>query len=328
MLTYARLARKPGAFKSMTGLTVQEFNDLLAELRPQYDAARQERSAPVPRQRAPGGGAKPRYEVCERLLMTLVWLRLYLTGDAVGVLFDVDKSTVSRYTQLLLRLLRDRGQETVGWPEEAHVVLHTLDQREAPGDAPGTPVGGDPAPLPEQEDGVAIIDATEQRVVRSQDYATQKAHYSGKKKAHTRKTLLIVNEHGRLRYVSASVPGAIHDLTLLRHSGALAQIPPDLSLMADSGFQGLQHDVPERSVALPYKGSRTQPLTPEQKVHNATLSRIRIVVENTLAEMKHFRILADVFRHPITLYDRIFVAVAGMVTYRADQRLAGLPAAA
>ena len=37
--------------------------------------------------------------------MTLMWLRLSLTGDAVSVLFGMDKSAVSRYT--LLRLLRD-----------------------------------------------------------------------------------------------------------------------------------------------------------------------------------------------------------------------------
>jgi len=52
------------------------------------------------------------------------------------------------------------------------------------------------------------------------------------------------------------------------------------------------------------------------------LSRIRIVVENTLAKMKHVRILADVFHHPLSLYDRIFVAIAGVVTRRADRRLA------
>ena len=316
MLTYDTLARKPGAFKSMTGLTVQEFEALLAELRVPYEAAREERVAATSRQRAPGGGAKPRYELRERLLMTLVWLRLYLTGEAVGVLFAVDKSTVSRYTQPLLRLLRDRGQATLGWPEEARALLPVPA-------AEGTPAVERAAvetPAPAQEDSVAIIDATEQRVERAQDHATQKAHYSGKKKAHTRKTLLIVNEHGRLRYVSASVPGAEHDLTLVRHCGALEEIPSALSLMADSGFQGLQNDVPERSVALPYKGSKAHPLTPEQKLHNALLSRIRIVVENTLAEMKHFRILADVFRHPLALYDSIFVSVAGLITHRADQR--------
>ncbi len=319
MLTYDTLARKPSAFKSMTGLTIHEFDELLADLRPQYEAARREERAATPRRRAPGGGAKARYALRERLLMTLVWLRLYLTGDAVGVLFAVDKSTVSRYTRPVLRLLRNHGQDTLGWPEEARASLDEVDEVD-------------------EADGVAIVDATEQRVERAQDNATQRAHYSGKKKAHTRKTLVVVNERGRLRYVSPSVPGSIHDLTLVRQSGTLEEIPPDLSLMADSGFQGLQNDAPERSVALPYKGSQAHPLTPEQKLHNALLSRIRIVVENTLAEMKHFRILADVFRHPLDRYDSIFVAIAGVVTHRADRRLtdqrvadqhrAALPAAA
>jgi DDE superfamily endonuclease/Helix-turn-helix of DDE superfamily endonuclease len=312
MLTYDTLAHKPGAFKSMTGLTVQEFEELLADLRPRYEAARQEESVARPRRRAPGGGAKPRYALRERLLMTLVWLRLYLTCEAVGVLFAVDKSTVSRYTRPLLRLLRDHGQDTLGWPEEARALLDTAGEAGEADDTDDT----------DDMDGVAIIDATEQRVERARDDARQREHYSGKKKAHTRKTLIVVNEHGRLRYVSPSVPGATHDLTVLRQSGALEKIPPDLSLLGDSGFQGLQNDAPERSVALPYKGSRAHPLTPEQKLHNALLSRIRIVVENTLAEMKHFRILADVFRHPLDLYDSIFVSIAGLVTRRADRRLA------
>ncbi len=38
--------------------------------------------------------------------------------------------------------------------------------------------------------------------------------------------------------------------------------------------------------------------------------------------MKHFRILADVFRHPLTLYDTIVVSIVGVVTRRADRRLA------
>jgi len=79
------------------------------------------------------------------MLMTLVWLRLSLTGDVVGVLFAVDKSTVSRYTRLLLRLLRDHGQDTLDWPEKAQALLDEADET----------------------DGVAIIDATAQRVERA-----------------------------------------------------------------------------------------------------------------------------------------------------------------
>ena len=150
----------------MTGLTVDEFEDLLADLRPREEAAREERRAATARQRALGGGAKPRHALRERLLMTLVWLRLYLTGEAVGVLFAVDKSTVSRTTRPLLRLLRERGQETLGWPEEAQALLDTVDGVDGVDEADGVD-GADEA------DGVAIVDATEQRVERARDHVTR-----------------------------------------------------------------------------------------------------------------------------------------------------------
>jgi len=73
-ISYETLAHKPGAFTSMTGLTIDEFEDLLADLRPRDEVARQERYVATPRRRAPGDGAKPRYALRERLLMTLVWL--------------------------------------------------------------------------------------------------------------------------------------------------------------------------------------------------------------------------------------------------------------
>ncbi len=281
MLTDDTLARKPSAFTSMTGVTVDEFAELLVDLRPRYEAARQDEGAARARRRAPGGGAKRRDALREQLLMTRVCLRLSLTGDAVGVLFAVDKSTVSRYTRPLLRLLPNRGQDTLGWPEEARALMDTADG----------------------VDDVAISDATAQRVERSRDYATQQAHDAGTQQAHTRKTLIVVNERGCVRDVSPSVSGAIHDLTLRRPSGTREEIPPALSLMADSGFQGLHNDAPA------------------QNLHNALLSRVRIVVENTLAAMKHFRIFTDVFHHSLDRYDSIFVSIAGVFTRRADRRL-------
>jgi transposase len=299
----------------MTGITLEEFQPLLEEVQPRFDAVEQQRLKREQRKRAPGGGAKPRWDLRGRLLMTLVWLRLYLTCEAVGVLFDVDKGTVSRYTHPVLLILRDLGADTLGWPEEAQVLL----AGEEPNDAPS-----EPPPPPSCPDMVAIVDATEQRVERPQDHATQKAHYSGKKKAHTRKTQIVVNEKGRVRSVSDSVPGSVHDLALMRQSQVSEQMPPELSAMGDSGYQGMQDDMPERSVALPYRATRGHPLTPEQKLHNHELSRIRIVVENTLARMKVFRVLRDAFRHAIELYDSIILAIVGIVNRRMDKQLARL----
>ncbi len=178
----------------------------------------------------------------------MVWRRLSRTGEALGVLCAVATRTVSRSTGPLLQLLRDRGQETLGWPEEARALVQAPEETGAPRPAGD---GSASAPAPEQADSVALRDATAQRVERSQDHPTPKAPSSGKKKAPTRKTLLLGNAQGRLRSVSAAVPGAAHALTLLRPCGAREEVPPALALLADRGFQGLQNDVPARSVALP-----------------------------------------------------------------------------
>lgn len=334
MLTYKQLSKKPGAFKSMTGLSVAEFEALLERVTPRYEAWLRGRTVGAERQRAPGGGRKVRHALPERLLMTLVWLRLYVTGEAVGVLFGVDKSTVSRTTRPLLTILRDLGEDTLGWPEEARALSErTPDDPPPPTDRPpdageGASAATDDADrvvTPDQSncpDHLAIIDATEQRTQRALRYAIQKLYYSGKRKTHTIKTQIVVSETGRIRHVADSVPGATHDLTLLRQSGVPAALPEGVTVMGDTGYRGLQKDFPARSVALPYRPKDKQQLTLEEKFHNHLISRIRVVVENTLCQLKHFQALVARFRHSLAIHSQITRAIAGIINWRFDQRLA------
>jgi DDE superfamily endonuclease/Helix-turn-helix of DDE superfamily endonuclease len=365
MLTLRELrAAKPGVFQSITGVSPKEFDALVARVEPRYRSMERDRLERTDRMRAPGAGAKSRYDVAERLLMTLVWLRQYLTCEAVGFLFGVDKGTVSRYTRPILLILRDIGVDTLGWPEEAKEVLEAIRPGSGesgasdatPGDLPVDPpteVSSDQAgestvnanwpkdPVEEAEilrkteaetvvtpdqsscpDWLAIIDATEQRVERAKVYATQKMFYSGKKKTHTIKTQIIVNERGRIRDVSDSVPGSTHDLTLLRESGVQAELPDGLTVMGDTGYRGLQNDFPDHSVALPYRPKDKQQLTPEEKLHNHFISSLRIVVENTICELKRFQALVGRFRHSLERHSSVTKAIAGIVNLRIDNRLA------
>ncbi|RME39070.1 MAG: hypothetical protein D6793_01710 [Thermoflexia bacterium] len=77
-------------------------------------------------------------------------------------------------------------------------------------------------------DLAAIIDGTEQRIQRPQDNDLQRQHDSGRRKAHTRKTMLVTNEEGRIRMVAPSVPGSCHDLRATVESGIAAQIPEEV----------------------------------------------------------------------------------------------------
>jgi len=311
MISYEVLAQKPRVFKSVTGLSVDEFDRLFRKFVPKWVEQEYARLSRPDRKRAIGGGRKYTLGLKDLLVMVLCWLRLYLNMEALGFFFGVDKSTASRDTRRLLKVLRLLGEATLGWPEP-------------PKRGEGKSVA---EALQEYPDLLAIVDATEQRIQRPSDNEEQRRHYSGKKKAHTRKTGIVVNERGRIRDVTESAPGSTHDMRLVVESRVVDRVPEDIALIGDAGFDGLQNHYPERSVGTPHKARRNHPLLPDQKLANRELSSIRIVVENTLSHMKHFKVLMYQFRHPVELYDDAFRAVIGIVNDRIDHRLSLVSAA-
>jgi len=305
MITYEKLEKEPRVFKSITGITLAEFEELYQKFAPNWERAERKRLKHPKRQRAIGAGHPYTLTLCEMLLLTLIWLRLYLSLETLSFLFGIDKATVSRNTRRVLSVLRQLGDATLGWPEPPkRGEGKSLEQA-----------------VQDYPDLLAIIDATEQPIERPADNAKQKAHYSGKKKRHTRKTQIIVNEHGEIRDVSSSTPGSVHDLELFRQSGSSKIIPREVTAGGDAGYQGLHDELPNHSVFVPHKATRHHPLTEDQKLANRELSGIRIVVENTLAELKHFKVLADRFRHNLDIYDDTFRSVVALVNPRIARRV-------
>ena len=305
MIDHTRLSRKPHIFKGFTGMTLAEFGELERKAEPIWRDLEGKRLARSERRRAPGGGRSPGLPYREQLLMTMIWLRLYLTLEVLGFLFGVDKATVSRYTTRMLPALRTVGEETLGWtkPPKRGQGMNLTKARAA------------------YPDLFAFVDATEQPVQRPRNQEEQKKHYSGKKKRHTRKTQVVVNEHGIVRDVSESVPGSVHDRTLFSESGVAEKIPKDALVGGDLGYQGIQDDLPHHNVLLPFKNSKLHPLTDEQKQLNREFSSSRIIVENTLGQFKIFKALSERFRHDLDKYDDVFRSVLAVVNPRTQKRV-------
>lgn len=122
-MIYQELIRKPQLFKNLTGLNISEFDDLLQKVTPVWQQQEYERLSRPGRRRAIGAGGEYKLELQERLLMTLLWLHLCLTTEALGCLFRVDKSTVSRNTRNVLSALRQMGEVSSEWlgpPQRGH----------------------------------------------------------------------------------------------------------------------------------------------------------------------------------------------------------------
>lgn len=306
MFRYEEMIQHPSSFRNLTGISVAEFVGLFQRFVPLWEHSEQQRLQRKKRRRAIGAGRKYELDLHSQLVLTLVWLHLYLSTETLGLVFGVDKATVSRNTRRVVGVLRQLGQDTVWW-------------HEPPGKYAGKSLA---QALVENPDLLAVLDVMEVTVQRPKQTEQQNAHFSNKKKAHTRKVGLIVNEQGRIRGVAESRPGRTHDLTLMRQSGLLPCIPQETTVVGDKAFRGLQNDLPNHSVGFPFKPGKNTPLDEAQKWANRDLSRQRIIVENTICELRHFKSLSTRFRHAVRWVSEVVYAVIAIINPRIARRLA------
>ena len=86
------------------------------------------------------------------------------------------------------------------------------------------------------------IDGTERRRQRPTNAAQQQEQYSGKKKTHTDKNLLLVNEHTKkVVYLGPTVAGKTHDKKVADTENI--SYPKQMILHKDTGFQGYEPNV-------------------------------------------------------------------------------------
>lgn len=312
MITYAGLAGCPSAFRSLTGHTVEAFDALFAVFAPAHEArcrtATLTRRTQQPRQRAPGAGSRYQHDLRTRLLMALIWLRIYPTYEVLGFLFSLDKTNVHATVGDLLGTLETLATFPFERPAPERKKLRSV-----------------AAVMDAFPDVCLVIDAKEQRVQRpksSKDDDQQRPYYSGKKKCHTLKNQVAVTPDGRVGAISVSVPGgATHDLTLLRSTRLLDQLTPGTEgALLDKGYEGLRKDYPDHPLYLPYKARRNRPLTEAEKAYNRHLAQYRIVVEHTNAQLNQFQALAQVYRHRLSGHSRVFRVVAYLIDRRITER--------
>lgn len=98
MVTYETITKKPQVANSLIGMPLTEFENLYAEFERAYferaDASQYTQRHRLKRRRAVGGGRKHKYNLRDRLLMTLFWLRAYTTYEVLGYFYGLDKTSI------------------------------------------------------------------------------------------------------------------------------------------------------------------------------------------------------------------------------------------
>ena len=311
MLTYKTLQRKPKQFQAFTGVTVAQFAEILRALRPVYAEFEQERLNRLDRKRKIGGGRNFSLALEDRLMVTLMYFRLYVSYALLGYLFNLDGTNVGREINqrmlpALLSILPVPMQDEL------------LSGRDEPPQIGGGKRIKTLKTLMEAHPEIkeVWVDATEQPIQRPSEKLARKQYYSGKQSEHTIKSQMLTTKK-LILHVSGNVPGSVSDSTVLAGSGIMHSIPKDVQVNLDRGYEGAEGRYPNNTVCKPKRAQRNHPLTLFEKLYNHLINKTRILVEHVIGRLKKFRIVSELYRNRRPVLGDFFVAVAGLINFRA-----------
>lgn len=302
MMRYLYLSDYPNVFRAMTGLHLGEFDELVRDVRPKYAQAERARLSRPGRKRDIGAGHPFALNERDQILLTVVWLRVYPTQEVLGYLFGVSDSAARSAIERVLPVLEAAGRDTMRLPDPGRKRRRKLADL-----------------LRDTPELTVVIDSFEQRVQRPRDREAADALYSGKKKAHTLKSQISVDEEtGQVVDVADSVPGPTADITLLDQSTLMNRLPDGVGAIGDLAYVGIDKLGPG---AAPRRKPRGQPRPLEDTLYNTAFSKRRIVVEHTIGRLRRYQSLAQTDRHHRHHHTARVRAVAGLVNRQFSNRL-------
>ncbi len=267
-------------FRRITGIKKTTFYKLLEIIKPKWVARRK------------AGGPTPKLKMQDQLLLTLSYWRNYGTYLETGTKFKVSESTafnICRFVEECLKLdklLHLPGKKLLlSGNEDIQAVV--FDVTECP------------------------IERPKQRKNKKRRKNIQKHYYSGKKKRHTIKEQVVVNQKSGIIIATNMDCGKTHDFKIYKKSKN--HVHSKIKVQGDLGYQGLQkiHNNSE----LPKKRSKNKPLTKEDKQRNKKISSSRVIVENIFAYIKKFKIISQRYRNRRKRFGLRFNLICAIYNY-------------
>ncbi len=109
MITYRNLSKHPQIAPGLIGMSLPAFDQLYAEFEDAHhqrlNQAQLTGRTRTRRQRAAGAGRKHRYDLRDRLLMTLFWLQATMTYKVLGFFYQLNKTNIEDNLKVVLATL-------------------------------------------------------------------------------------------------------------------------------------------------------------------------------------------------------------------------------
>lgn len=302
MISVNRALRSDRLIRATIGLSAPEFKPLVTsfdrELQKERLIRYERGVAQGVRERGPGGGRIGNLRTpTEKLFFVFFYFKCYPTFDVLGLLFDLDRSNACRNVQKLTQIVENVLEKKMVLPERKISTVEELLEL-----------------FPDVKD--IFIDGTERPIQRPKDRAKQKENYSGKKKAHTRKNILIVDKNRQIGYLSPPAEGKKHDYGMFKERFPPGLFPKSITLWLDLGFTGVETDYPAATVMMPKKKPKGGELTDAEKAQNKVISSFRVLVEHAIGGLKRFGIATEKCRNKDDKFnDQVMAISCGLWNY-------------
>jgi len=284
--------------KAVVGMSKEEFLGLI----PSFSKAwlQEMKKINPDRKRKMGGGRKGFLPTMEhKLFAILLYIKTYPTFDLLGFLTNRERTRACRSTHFLLKVLKNALGKEIVLPDRKITSVEEFFKK-----------------FPEMKD--VFLDGTERPVQRPKNGKKRKKLYSGKKKTTTRKSIIVSNEDKKILLLTPAKSGRRHDKRLADKAQLPNYIPKDVCIVADTGFQGIQHIHP--NTLIPDKPTKHHSLTDKQKQNNRIISCFRIKVEHAIGGIKRMKAASDIYRNKLSNLDDTFMLIsAGLWNYHLRQ---------
>lgn len=302
MMNYEKIRAKPTKFVTLTSMTEQEFDYLL----PTFEFELKRIYRKTSRHTVRLNSFKWRSELpsaADHLFFILTYLKENPTQEFQGAVFNLSQESVSVIIKDCISALNETLRLKKLLPcqhgEDYAKFVKELKER-----------------FPDNRNMTiqdSLMDCSEIKTQRPLDEGEQEDTYSGKKRHHTVKKLIISLFCGYIAFASHHFVGSVAD----KKVADLEQIifPKDTYLWTDLGF--LAYENKDVNLIIPFKKPKNGELTQEQKDENQKIASFRIRNEHAIGGMKRCRIMKDVIRiHQSEKRDIIFSSCAGLHNLR------------
>jgi DDE superfamily endonuclease/Helix-turn-helix of DDE superfamily endonuclease len=247
---------------------------------------------------APEWRCKLQLDLTERIVLTMVKIKLNVSLTAIAILFAISVTTCTSYFYMTVELLSRVLKTAVLWPSKEDILRNM------------------PVCFNKFKKTRVVLDCSEVSVETPSCLKCRLSTYSHYKGTNTMKFLVGVAPDGLITFLSEVYGGRASDKAITLQSGIIETVDAHSdAIMVDKGFL-IEHECIFNAIQLirpPFLGKRKQ-FPQSEGIMTADIASARVHVERAIQRIKVFKLLKTNVPWGLVPYlDDILVIVGGLV---------------